>query len=133
MRVLYLSTVSIFILSACAEGAADDVTTETGKALYNEYCASCHGVGLKAGSAPSLFDSDWTHGADLASIRKNIADGIEDLGMPGFASGFTDAQIEDVLVYIKSGAPEDTSEETVSDFKDTSSCLLYTSPSPRDA
>lgn len=124
MRVFYLSTISIFVLAACAEGAANDITTDSGKNLYDEYCSSCHGAGLKAGSAPSLFDGEWAHGSDLASIRKNISDGIEEVGMPGFGDGFTDAQIEDVLVYIKSGTPEDLAERVESVTEDALPTLV---------
>jgi len=112
MRILFLSTASVLLLSACAKTSASDVTAEAGQAVYNEYCASCHGVGMEAGSAPSLFDDEWTHGSDLASIRKNISEGIEEVGMPGFAGGLTDVDIENLIMYIKSGKPEAT--ETVS-------------------
>ncbi len=100
MRQILLTSIPLLILSACTAGAADN-----SKSVYAEYCASCHGVGLEGGSAPSLFDKDWKHGSDLASIRKNIADGIDEVGMPGFAGGLSDAEIENLIVYLKAGAP----------------------------
>ncbi len=99
MKPVLLTSLSFLILSACTAGAADN-----SKDIYAEYCASCHGVGQQGGSAPSLFDDEWSHGSDLASIRKNITQGIEAAGMPGFADGLSAAEIEDLVVYIKSGA-----------------------------
>ena len=76
---------------------------------------------MNGGSAPSLFDDQWVHGADLSSIRNNISEGIEDVGMPGFSGGFTDIQIEDVLLYIKSGEPDEheNTTESLVDISDT--------------
>lgn len=103
MRYLILTTCSVLVLSACAEGAAQDSAK-----LYTDYCASCHGAGLDAGSAPSLFDQTWSHGSDMASIRRNISEGIEEAGMPGFQGGLSAAEIESLIVYIKSGQPVET-------------------------
>ena len=113
MRILLIPSMSLFALSGCGDVKASEVTLEAGKAVYAEYCASCHGVSGETASAPSLFDNDWVYGSDLSSIRKNILSGIEDAGMPAFEGGLSSPEIESLLVYVKSGGSEDDPEETI--------------------
>lgn len=119
MRQILLTSIPLVFLSACTAGAADN-----SKTVFAEYCASCHGAGLEDGSAPSLFDKEWTHGSDLASIRKNISEGIEAVGMPGFAEGLSEAEIENLVVYLKSGAPEAEEKVVESETSPTSETTL---------
>lgn len=108
-----------------ATGALDVVQGET---LYVEYCASCHGANLEGqadwrspgpdGRLPApphdetghtwhhddqlLFDYTKLGGAALMAQR-----GVEfDSGMLGFAEQLTDAEIHNVLAYIKSTWPD---------------------------
>lgn len=112
---------------ARAAGSAEtDIVA--GERVYVEYCASCHGANLEGqdnwrspgadGRLPApphdetghtwhhpdglLFDYTKLGGAALLAQK-----GVEfDSGMPGFADQLTDAEIHDVLAYIKSTWPE---------------------------
>lgn len=106
------------------KGAAD---IAQGKALYDEYCASCHGANLEGQPDWQLAGSDgrlpapphdasghtWHHGDRLLSayIRLGGAEalarrGVEfDSGMPAFGDVLSDAQIADILAYVKSTWP----------------------------
>ena len=99
-----------------------------GEALYLEYCASCHGADLEGqadwrspgpdGRLPAPPHNDkghtWHHGDGLLFAytklggKETLAQrGIEfDSGMPGFGDQLTDAEIWDVLGYIKSTWPD---------------------------
>ncbi len=102
---------------------------EAGQALYAEHCAACHGKELEGQAdwrtrgadgvlpAPPHDETGhtWHHGdrvlfdyTQLGGRAALAAQGIEDFpsGMPGFGDTLTDAQIRDVLVWIKSTWPD---------------------------
>ncbi|WP_245596986.1 MULTISPECIES: c-type cytochrome [Leisingera] len=99
-----------------------------GKALYAEYCASCHGANLEGqpnwrspgedGRLPAPPHDEtghtWHHsdrmlfeytklGGQAALANSGVA---LDSGMPGFGSQLSDAQIRGILHFIKSAWPE---------------------------
>ena len=108
---------------------AAPVDLARGEALYGEYCAACHGADLEGqpdwrspgadGILPApphdATGHTWHHDdatlfayTRLGGAAALAAQGIEgfDSGMPGFGEVLTDAQIRDVLEYIKSTWPE---------------------------
>ena len=104
------------------------MVVETGALIYKNHCASCHGANLEGqdnwrspgvdGRLPApphnetghtwhhgdklLFDYTKLGGAALMARR----DMDFDSGMPGFGEQLTDAEIRDVLAYIKSTWPD---------------------------
>jgi len=104
--------------------AADPVA---GSGLYAANCASCHGADLAGaadwqvpgpdGRLPPPHDETghtWHHGDQLLFDYTRLGGtaalaqrGMEfDSGMPGFAESLTDAEIGDILAFIKSTWPE---------------------------
>ncbi|WP_299822549.1 cytochrome c [uncultured Jannaschia sp.] len=100
-----------------------------GEALYGDYCASCHGADLEGqpdwrspgegGTLPApphdATGHTWHHDdamlfayTRLGGAAALAAQGVEgfESGMPGFGDVMTDAEIRDVLDYIKSTWPE---------------------------
>ena len=73
-------------------------------ALYTERCAGCHGVDQGGGRAPSLFDDTWVHGSDDESIAKTISTGVPNTEMVAFKEQLTDAQIWQLVAYLKTQA-----------------------------
>src|SRR4051812_33868765 len=73
-------------------------------ALYTERCAGCHGVDQSGGRAPSLFDDTWVHGSDDESIAKTITTGVPNTEMVAFKDQLTDAQIWQLVAYLKTQA-----------------------------
>jgi aldose sugar dehydrogenase len=73
-------------------------------ALYTDVCAGCHGADLTGGRAPSLFDDQWLHGGDDASIEKSIKEGFPAAGMVPFKDTLTDQQIWQLVAYIRTQA-----------------------------
>lgn len=114
-------------LTARAAGI-NSVDIVAGERVYSNYCAACHGANLEGqedwrspgedGRLPApphdetghtwhhsdrlLFDYTKLGGAALLAQK-----GVEfDSGMPGFAEQLTDAEIHNVIAYIKSTWPE---------------------------
>lgn len=109
-------------------GAARTYDLGAGETLYQEFCAACHGASLEGqpdwqspgpdGVLPApphdrtghtwhhpdemLFDYTKLGGKEALS-RQGIA---FNSGMPGFGDRLTDAQIRDILAFIKSTWPE---------------------------
>ena len=83
---------------------------EGGPAIYAAACASCHGVNLAGGKAQSLVDGVWQYGARPGQIKDSIVYGIPSGGMPGYADGLSNAQIDDLVRFLldaqKTAAPE---------------------------
>ncbi len=96
-----------------------------GEAIYAEACASCHGVSLEGepnwrergpdGLLPApphdVTGHTWHHpDRVLFDITKYgaaaVVGGDYESRMPGFADAYSDAEIRDVLAWIKSQWPE---------------------------
>ncbi len=95
-----------------------------GERIYSEYCAACHGANLEGqgdwrspgpdGRLPAPPHDEtghtWHHGDQLLFDYTKLGGtalmaqrGVEfDSGMPGFEDQLTDAEIYDVLAFIKS-------------------------------
>jgi aldose sugar dehydrogenase len=77
-----------------------------GAALYQQYCAQCHGAELSGGMASSLIDGVWQFGAEDSYIRRNIKHGIPHLGMPSYERSMSDNEIQAVVQYIRNAEGE---------------------------
>jgi len=90
-------------------GTADAIPTQSDAALagisaadiYTARCVGCHGQGDTAGLHSSLFDGKWQLGSADADLARHIHDGLPDRGMPTYGGLLTDAQIADLVQYIR--------------------------------
>lgn len=89
-----------------------------GKALYTTYCANCHGNqaqgAINAGfdisiiterggkQPPDLTDQVWDHGSSDTDVLKIIKEGITANMMPSFQGILSDAQIKNVVSFVRS-------------------------------
>jgi aldose sugar dehydrogenase len=93
------------VLFVCAVGAQGDRGRINPTAqMFNQVCAGCHGTAATAGPrAPSLFDDkrQWLHGVDDESLVKSIRDGFPDKGMPPFKEAINEAQVWQMVAYIR--------------------------------
>lgn len=80
----------------------DPTQAKRGRYLFVEYnCYGCHG-GLAGGAmGPSLRDTTWKYGGTDEQIHASIADG-RPMGMPAWSGMLSDAQIKDIITYIRS-------------------------------
>ncbi len=67
-----------------------------GKALYNEYCASCHSKNVK----DFIDRENWVYGDSRSDIFKVVKEGADLDGMPAYAEALSDSQIAEVVDYI---------------------------------
>src|SRR6056297_1237991 len=77
-----------------------------GAALYQQYCAQCHGTDLDGGNASSLIDGIWQYGDATSYITRNVKFGIPHLGMPSYEKSLSDDEIQAVIQYVMNAEKE---------------------------
>lgn len=73
----------------------------TGKQLYADLCAACHGQSAKGRVGPDLTVSRYKYGKARRDIAKTISGGRPG-GMPAFGSHINKEQIESLAEYVLS-------------------------------
>jgi glucose/arabinose dehydrogenase len=91
-QLLFISSLFSSFLCACAQ--------PDGAALYQQYCATCHGAGLNGGNSGSLIDGIWQFGAADSYKFRNVKFGIPHLGMPSYGAALSDDEIKSILKYV---------------------------------
>lgn len=81
--------------AAMAQPAAVDAA-----ALYQQYCAQCHGATMQGGNAQSLVDGVWNHGEGRGYVSRNTKHGITEYGMPAYEATLSDNEINAIVDYI---------------------------------
>src|SRR5260221_3009340 len=66
--------------------------------LYAQACASCHGLDMVGGRAPSLLDDVWTFGGDDASVALSIREGRAAGAIPAVKAALTDQQLRLLVI-----------------------------------
>jgi mono/diheme cytochrome c family protein len=88
-------------------------TSDKGQRIYQRNCLHCHGVKLdgKGPDAASLsvlpanFHTNLSRLKDDTELEKTIKQGKQFLGMHNWEDTLTDAQVHDLIAYIRSAAP----------------------------
>jgi cytochrome c oxidase cbb3-type subunit 3 len=79
-----------------ADPALMRIVRETGKTLFGDNCAACHGRNAEGGKGyPSLADAAWLWGGDAATVAETIRVGIN--------SGHADARTSQMLAFGRDG------------------------------
>jgi glucose/arabinose dehydrogenase len=103
-RRIFLSLGGLLILAVAylawkfLSGPAWDPFAE----VYRENCANCHGMNLEGVAAlgPPLANVELQHGDSLQDLRRSIAEGYPERGMPAWSSVFDDATVQALAIYI---------------------------------
>ena len=90
--------------------AASPDSLAAGKAVYQRYCAACHGLDATGGSgsdisppAPDLTDTDWKRGSTDGEIFSVIKNGVPpELNMEPWGDRIKDPDIWNVVNYVRS-------------------------------
>ncbi len=98
--------VQLLVLHAVNVAAQNDAA-----ALYQQYCAQCHGSDLDGGNSSSLIDGVWQFGDENSYITRNIKHGIPHLGMPSYENSLSDSQIRSLVDYIREVEQKEGAEE----------------------
>jgi mono/diheme cytochrome c family protein len=98
--VLAASLISAVAAMAQSAPATDNAPLDV-ESLFASTCGWCHSdAGRAAGKGPQLMDSPRTDDY----LRNRIKMGKEG-AMPAFSSAFSDAQIDDIIKYIRALKP----------------------------
>jgi len=85
-----------------AQLAEDPEAMQTGKRLFGNNCAVCHGEsGTGAIGFPNLTDNDWLYGGDPEVIKASIMDGRTG-AMPAWGPVLGEQGVEEVAAYVYS-------------------------------
>ncbi|MDF2438688.1 MAG: hypothetical protein K0Q95_3064 [Bacteroidota bacterium] len=80
----------------------DDASLISGKNLFMDNCAACHGRAGEGGVGPNLTDDYWLHSGGIKDIFKTIKYGYPEKGMKAWQQDLGAKQIHEVSSYIKS-------------------------------
>jgi glucose/arabinose dehydrogenase len=69
--------------------------------LFSGTCAGCHGNDLAGGRGPSLFAESLLSETSDATLLHTIREGIPDGGMPSFKGQLSDADIGQLIAYLR--------------------------------
>lgn len=85
-----------------AASVGDPSRQETGKAIYTERCAVCHGSRGEGLIGPNLTDRNWIHGNQVSLIAEVIANGVLTKGMPAWGQILSQDELISIVGYVKS-------------------------------
>ncbi|MGB7243179.1 MAG: cytochrome-c oxidase, cbb3-type subunit III [Sulfitobacter sp.] len=80
----------------------DAASAETGKVLYAEQCAACHGetgLGDIEQGAPNLSDAIWLYGGDAEALRETISNARFGV-MPAWGQRLSQSDLNAVAAYV---------------------------------
>jgi mono/diheme cytochrome c family protein len=82
-----------------ASADTDAVRIERGAALYGDYCAACHGDGLRATAGGLTFDLRRLRADDRARFLNSVLNGKNQ--MPPWRGALEPEQIDAIWTYIR--------------------------------
>ncbi|WP_419701542.1 cbb3-type cytochrome c oxidase N-terminal domain-containing protein [Mucilaginibacter sp. NFX135] len=80
----------------------DPAVIASGRAIFKNTCAPCHGDHAQGNVGPNLTDDYWLHGGKINDLFKTIKYGVLSKGMPTWEKQLSPKQISDVANYIES-------------------------------
>lgn len=99
-----IETVANYVRSLSGLSVAKGANLESGRKIFSENCASCHGENAQGKSdvgAPNLGDKIWLYGSDEATIVESITNGRGGV-MPAWAGRLDPTTIKALAVYVHS-------------------------------
>lgn len=78
----------------------DDASLTSGKMIYEQNCAVCHGKDGGGVVGPNFADEYWIHGNTFQDLFPIVLNGVYEKGMIAYKNKFDSKQIQDALSYI---------------------------------
>jgi cytochrome c oxidase cbb3-type subunit 3 len=78
----------------------DPTVLTSGKKIFLQTCAPCHGEHAQGVVGPNLTDDYWLHGHTITDLFKTIKYGVAAKGMPTWEKQLSPKQIADVANYV---------------------------------
>jgi mono/diheme cytochrome c family protein len=85
----------------------DEAAIERGARLFGQRCAPCHGERGAGLIGPNLTDDAFLHGSELESVRRVVAAGVPQKGMPGWEPALGKESVLDLATFVVSLAGSD--------------------------
>jgi cytochrome c oxidase cbb3-type subunit III len=99
----YLAKAANLVDENTVQFLTDASTLASGKDIFVQNCAACHGSGGQGGSVgPNLIDEFWIHGGSVNNIFSTIKYGVPQKGMIAWQAALTPKQMQEVTSYIMS-------------------------------
>jgi aldose sugar dehydrogenase len=76
------------------------ISAQTGKQVYESYCAGCHGAQLQGSAASPLIKTAWKQGGSRKSILNTIRNGVPRTEMAAWKETLSDKDIQAVTNFI---------------------------------
>ncbi|WP_026998815.1 cbb3-type cytochrome c oxidase N-terminal domain-containing protein [Eisenibacter elegans] len=70
------------------------------KSIYDEECATCHGIAGEGGVGPNLTDEYWLHGGSIQDVFKTIKYGVPSKGMIAWEKKLKPDEMQAIASYI---------------------------------
>jgi mono/diheme cytochrome c family protein/rhodanese-related sulfurtransferase len=102
--VAYLRSLGPAAKNLTAVGAGD---AQAGQAIYAQRCLTCHGDRKTRGEGTSLGNAQFLLAATDSFIRYAVVNGRPGTKMVGFTGQLTDAEIDNVVAYVRSLGKDD--------------------------
>lgn len=80
----------------------DEPSLTSGRSVFMENCAACHGRSGEGGVGPNLTDDYWLHEGGIKNIFKSIKYGWPEKGMKSWQQDLGAKQIHEIASYIVS-------------------------------
>ena len=80
----------------------DETSLGSGKSIFMDNCAACHGRSGEGGVGPNLTDDYWLHEGGVKNIFKSIKYGWPEKGMKSWQQDLGAKQIHEIASYIVS-------------------------------
>ncbi|MEL6189370.1 MAG: cbb3-type cytochrome c oxidase N-terminal domain-containing protein [Myxococcota bacterium] len=97
-RLLALKNVNEDFLTTVMK---DEAAVKAGAEKFATLCASCHGKAGEGLVGPNLTDDFWLHtDGSLMSIRKVVADGVPEKGMPAWEKMMSGEELASVVAFL---------------------------------
>lgn len=100
-KAAYLAKAGNMVDENTVKLTADPAVLSSGRAIFSQRCAPCHGDKGQGVVGPNLTDDYWLHGNKINDLFKTIKYGVASKGMPTWETQLSPKQISDVANYVK--------------------------------
>lgn len=99
-REAYLATLANNIDESNVVAVEDASKLQSGKKIFDTYCATCHAKDGGGLAGPNLTDEYWLHGGGIKNVFKTIKYGVAGKSMIAWEDQLTPPQMQEVASYV---------------------------------